>query len=375
MSAPRRGVTTIAVGAVLAIPVAMLLAAVVGMSVLVGLDGGEQQNTTGCGLLPPGDSALVSPMAPGSYRLTSGFGGRNNPVSGGAESHRGQDFGAPAGTPIFAAASGTVVRAGPASGFGMWIVIDHQVDGRPVSTVYGHMWSDGVGVAEGEQVVAGQPIGQVGSNGQSTGPHLHFEIWEGGRFTGGRAVDPMPLLSEPAPESPPPVAARLASSGAAPATAALLPLRPQGTQRETPLSTEQLRNAETIVGVGKGLGIPPRGWVIAIATALQESTLINLDYGDRDSVGLFQQRTSQGWGTVEQIMDPRYSSAKFYEVFTNKIIRGVPEWERRPLTDLAQIVQRSGFPQAYAKWETVAVNAVLTVHGAAPIDGGTPLSC
>lgn len=375
MPAPMRGRTTVAVGALLAIPFALLMAAAVGMSVLVALDRGAEQ-TTACGLQPAGDSALVSPMAPGNYRLTSEFGSRTNPVTGRAEEHRGQDFGAPTGTPISAAAAGTVVRAGPAGGFGQWIVIDHQIDGNLVSTLYGHMWPDGVGVSEGEQVLAGQPIGRVGSNGQSTGPHLHFEVWDGGRFQGGVPVDPMPLLSEPPPEpAPPPVAAQLAAYGQAPTTAQLMPLRPQGAQRKTPLSAEQLRNAETIVGVGKGMGMPPRAWVVAIATAMQESTMINLDYGDRDSVGLFQQRPSQGWGTVAQITDPRYSSAKFYEAFGEMVVQNDPGWEGRPLTEVAQTVQRSGFPQAYAKWETVAVNAVLAVHGVAPIDGGLGVAC
>jgi len=108
-------------------------------------------------------------------------------VTGVAEGHRGQDFGAPAGTPIIYAAAGIVVRAGPAGGFGQWIVIDHQIGGQLVSTVYGHIWADGVGVSEGEPVRTGQPIGRVDSNGPSTGPHLHFEVWEGGRSRGGRA--------------------------------------------------------------------------------------------------------------------------------------------------------------------------------------------
>ena len=369
-----RGTTTVAVGALLAIPFALLLAAAVGMSVLVGFDVGEQQSGA-CGLQPAGNSTLVAPMAPGSFRLTSDFGERRNPVTGAPDGHRGQDFGGPADTPIYAAASGTVVRAGPAGGFGQWIVIDHQVDGKLVSTVYGHMWPDGVGVAEGEQVVTGQPIGRVGSNGQSTGPHLHFEVWEGGRFAGGRAVDPMPLLSEPAAEPPPPVAAQLASYGPAPTTTHLMPRPPQGAQRETPLSAEQLRNAETIVGVGKGLGLPPRSWVIALATAMQESTLLNLDYGDRDSVGLFQQRASQGWGSTTQIMDPTYSAAKFYEAFSEQVVATTPDWQSRPLTALAQRVQKSGFPQAYAKWEADASNAVLAVHGVAPIDGDLTVAC
>ena len=154
-----------------------------------------------------------------------------------------------------------------------------------------------------------------------------------------------------------------------------MPNPPQGAQRRMTLSPDQLRNAETIVGIGKGMNMPPRAWVIAIAIALQESTLINLDYGDRDSIGLFQQRPSQDWGTVEQIMDPRYSSAKFYEALNQMVVTRYPDWQTKPLSPLAQIVQRSAFPQAYAKWETVAVNAVLTVHGVAPIGAGITVAC
>lgn len=104
--------------------------------------------------------------------------------------HRGLDFPAPDGTSIYAAADGVVAAAGPASGFGQWIVLDHRIAGQLVSTVYGHMWPTGVHVRRGKDVLAGELIGSVGSNGQSTGPHLHFEVWPGGRLTGGAAVDP-----------------------------------------------------------------------------------------------------------------------------------------------------------------------------------------
>jgi hypothetical protein len=370
---PRRRSSFIAAG-VLVVPFALIMVAAAALTVLVGITGSMGNfGSPGCGLQPQGSSTLISPMAPGSYQLTSGFGGRSNPVSGGSENHRGQDFGAPAGTPITAAADGTVVAAGPAGGFGQWIVIDHRLDGRLVSSVYGHMWPADVGVSEGEQVRAGQHIARVGSNGQSTGPHLHFEVWEGGRLAGGRAVDPMPLLSEPAAQpEPEPAPVELVAGGAAPTVAQLMPRAPQGSQRTTTLDDEQLRNAATLVGIGKGMDMPPRAWVVAIATALQESTLYNLDYGDRDSVGLFQQRTSQGWGTVSQIMDPRYSASKFYEAFDETIVARYPDWQTMPLTGLAQEVQRSAFPSAYAKWETVAVNAVLVVHGVAPIEGTIP---
>ncbi|ODQ92878.1 peptidase M23, partial [Dietzia alimentaria] len=89
-------------------------------------------------------------------------------------------------------------RRGPASGFGNWIVIDHTIDGQPYSTVYGHMWDDGVDVQVGDTVAAGQHIGEVGNNGQSTGAHLHFEVWQGGRLTGGSETDPQPWLDRAA---------------------------------------------------------------------------------------------------------------------------------------------------------------------------------
>src|SRR2546423_15016261 len=83
------------------------------------------------------------------------------------------------------------------------------------------------------------------------------------------------------------------------------------------LGLDQMRNAAVIVQVGQQMQVPPRGWVIAIATALQESGLRNLPNlgarNDHDSIGLFQQRPSMGWGTVQQILDPQYSSRKFYE--------------------------------------------------------------
>lgn len=119
------------------------------------------------------------------------------------------------------------------------------------------------------------------------------------------------------------------------------------------LAPDQLANAATIVAVGREMGVPARGWTVALATAMQESTLKNLDYGDRDSLGLFQQRPSMGWGSPAQVRDPRYAARKFYDSLLK-----VPGWERLPVTVAAQAVQRSGFPAAYAKWETKAAQVV-----------------
>jgi hypothetical protein len=112
----------------------------------------------------------------------------------------------------------------------------------------------------------------------------------------------------------------------------------------------QRGNAYTIVHVGLDRGVPYRGLVIALMTAMQESSLNNYGYlGDRndhDSQGLFQQRPSMGWGTVAQVTDPVYAANKFYDVLLN-----VRNWQNMQLTLAAQAVQVSAYPYAYAKWE------------------------
>ncbi|MFD6152973.1 C40 family peptidase [Streptomyces sp. NPDC060243] len=131
-----------------------------------------------------------------------------------------------------------------------------------------------------------------------------------------------------------------------------------------PDPAEQIPNAERIVATGISLGVPARGQVIALAVALQESGLRNLAYGDRDSVGLFQQRPSQGWGTAEEIRDPVHAATRFYEA-----LREVDGWQSLSLTQAAQAVQRSALPDAYAKWEDLALALqtalahVLDPHG------------
>jgi hypothetical protein len=115
------------------------------------------------------------------------------------------------------------------------------------------------------------------------------------------------------------------------------------------LSPEQAANARTIAAVAAARNLPPRAVVIAVATALQETHLRNLPYGDRDSLGLFQQRPSQGWGTPAQVQDPAYAAGKFFDHLVQ-----LPNWQTDRLTDVAQAVQRSAFPAAYQKWEPTA---------------------
>jgi len=115
------------------------------------------------------------------------------------------------------------------------------------------------------------------------------------------------------------------------------------------LSVDQAANATTIAAVGKRLGLPDHAVSVALAAALQESGLHNLAGGDRDSIGLFQQRPSQGWGTPGQIADPTYAATAFYHRLAQ-----VPDWTTRSVTDAAQAVQHSAAPNAYATWESEA---------------------
>ncbi|WP_052028993.1 NlpC/P60 family protein [Streptomyces aurantiacus] len=131
-----------------------------------------------------------------------------------------------------------------------------------------------------------------------------------------------------------------------------------------PAPKEQIPAAKVIVATGAELGVPARGQVIALATALQESGLRNISHGDRDSVGLFQQRPSMGWGSRQQIMDPVYASTRFY-----RALKSVKGWERMPVTAAAQKVQKSGTPDAYAKHEPLATalqRAIAPRLGTAP---------
>ena len=126
------------------------------------------------------------------------------------------------------------------------------------------------------------------------------------------------------------------------------------------LTPSMAANAKTIISVGRSLGVPDYGLVIALAAAAQESGLQNLNYGDRDSLGLFQQRPSTGWGTPAQILNTTYASKLFFGGPSNPnrgITRGlldIPGWQSMTVTQAAQAVQLSGFPDAYAKWEASA---------------------
>ena len=128
----------------------------------------------------------------------------------------------------------------------------------------------------------------------------------------------------------------------------------------TPLTLDavQLQHASTISAVGLSRGVPEQARVIALATAFAESGMRNLDHGDRDSLGLFQQRPSQGWGTPAQVMDPVYAANAFYDALLQ-----VAGWAEMTVTDAAQAVQYSAFPDAYAKWEEPARALAVELGG------------
>lgn len=131
-----------------------------------------------------------------------------------------------------------------------------------------------------------------------------------------------------------------------------------GTTSSAGYGSAQLANAAIIVAVGKQMNVPEQGWVVAIAAAMQESSLTNLDHGDRDSLGLFQQRPSQGWGAPAQIMNPTYASKQFFQH-----LLAVPGWQQMSVNDAAQAVQRSGTPTAYAQHEQAARDVLAAVRG------------
>ncbi|SCL45411.1 hypothetical protein GA0070606_0734 [Micromonospora citrea] len=137
----------------------------------------------------------------------------------------------------------------------------------------------------------------------------------------------------------------------------LVPHGVQGAQSRIDLSDEQVGNVKAIVAATKKAGMDERAAVVAIATALQESKLENLGHlgerNDHDSQGLFQQRPSSGWGTVEQITDPEYSTMAFL-----KGLKQVDGWQDMPLTKAAQTVQVSAYPDHYAQWEQQAADLV-----------------
>ncbi|MDT0527810.1 hypothetical protein RM555_02260 [Micromonospora sp. DSM 115977] len=175
-------------------------------------------------------------------------------------------------------------------------------------------------------------------------------------FAGGVFAGPATAHAAPSVQSAAPVTA-VAVAADKPDMGKLVPHGVQGAQSRVDLSDEQVANVKAIIAATKKAGMDERAAVVSIATALQESKLENLghlgDRNDHDSQGLFQQRPSSGWGTVEQITDPEYSTMAFL-----KGLKQVDGWQDMPLTKAAQTVQVSAYPDHYAQWEQMAADLV-----------------
>ncbi|MFV2104295.1 hypothetical protein [Micromonospora sp. LOL_024] len=175
-------------------------------------------------------------------------------------------------------------------------------------------------------------------------------------FAGGMFAGPVASFADSGPVAGESVAS-VAVRADKPDMGRLVPHGVQGEQSRIDLGDEQVANVRAIVAATKKAGMDERAAVVAIGTALQESKLENLghlgDRNDHDSQGLFQQRPTSGWGTVEQITDPEYATLAFL-----KGLEQVDGWRDMPLTVAAQTVQVSAYPDHYAQWEQQAADLV-----------------
>lgn len=240
--------------------------------------------------------------------ITSGYG----PRWGGM--HNGIDFGGPLGAPIYSFADGVVAASQDqgVQGFGGWVIIDHNVEGKKISTVYGHQDPGGNLVKVGDRVKVGQQIARIGNSGQSTGPHLHFELHEGGYFDGGHHVDPAPWLEK--------VGTVTAGD------------KKDNSSHEVSGEDIRIVRARQIIARGHERDVDEKTILAALAAAIVESDLKMLAsqkvpeslqypydevaFGDHDSVGLFQIRVSihgPRYGGIKGLMDPRTQIDWFYD--------------------------------------------------------------
>lgn len=328
--------------------------------------------------------AAVAPAGPvrapfaGQFTYTSAYGMRIHPVLGRAAMHNGADLvSLPAPGPVLAVQAGRVVAAAAAGSAGNMVVIDH---GAGLQTRYLHLAS--MSVQAGADVVAGQRIGVEGSTGRSTGPHLHFEVHQGGEATDpvawltsqGVAMPGLGGTGSGAGEVPAGggVTASVVSAAAGPRPSATVgldrsnPAGREAAQMQMPTRIgayggEQISNAAQIVRAGQDLGIDERGLAIGIMTAIGESTLINVNRGDAvgpDSRGVFQQRANGAWGSSADRMNPRVAATNFF-----RALQGVDYAAMAP-TRAAHAVQANADPNHYAPYwgDAVRILSELTSH-------------
>ena len=348
--------------------------------VIAGATGAKMAQAGGpCGApgftgVPVMGGSVHTPIA-GTFTVTSGFGMRFHPIQHRAKLHAGVDLaGIPAYGPVLAVKAGRVTRLAPNAGTaGNLLEIDH---GAGLTSVYMHLRS--FTTREGDDVVAGQQIAVEGNTGGSTGPHLHFEIHQS-----GRKIDPALWLSQqgltlpaigqtgqatsvPGRDSgPSPHPSRAVPLPAITDITAAGPLTGAGGSdlpaRIGPYGPDQVRHAATIVAVGRGMSLDDHTIAIGLMTAIGESTLINVDHGDRagpDSRGLFQQRANGAWGTYAERMTPAIAARNFFRALIT-----VPSYRSLPPTIAAHRTQRNDDPQHYARYWPDAVTLLEALSG------------
>ncbi|MEU8901256.1 peptidoglycan DD-metalloendopeptidase family protein [Nocardia sp. NPDC048505] len=274
-------------------------------------------------------SGLAYPIDP-DIPISSGFGARD-----GGE-HNGVDFAAPLGSPVYALADGTVTAAQDqgVGGFGGWVVLSHVIDGKPASTVYGHMDPGGVKVAVGQQVRAGDTIAVSGKSGQSSGPHLHFELHDSpDRIQSYAPIDPTSLLERIR-------SGDTTSPGPADEQAAAV----------APTDSVVDANASAIIAAGQADGVPGEAIVRGLATGLVETEMRNLAseavpeskqypndgvaVGDHASIGILQQQVGMGYGTVAEMMQVQHQAQRFFRELL------ASDWAAKSFTESVADVQR-----------------------------------
>lgn len=400
--------------------VAGVLAMVMCLILLVVLMfGGAQQQATlkssrlcAVGGTTAADGSVAIPLM---GRVTSNFGPRPNPFYPGyippgyaSEApllfHNAVDIGGiPEGTPVNAVMGGTVIGVNVGGEeIGNVLKID---SGGGVEWRYVHLATGTTVVEVGQQVQAGQHLAGAGQTGVAKGVHLHLML-----YLDGQVANPQEYLAQKGlileKGQPPRLTAPSGGASSSPSGTPTPSPSVSGskvgaqTQAEGPvtvtlpeggpytLSPEQQENASIIIGVARELNVSDQGIVVALMTALQESMLKNLantgvpesmglphqgEGQNKDSVNMFQQRTSMGWGAVQDLMNPEYAARAFFGGPTGPLhgskrgLLDIPGWEGLGLGAAGQTVQASAYPDAYDKWEQTAGQILGQVTGTAPL--------
>lgn len=402
-----------AAGALLVAPVGMMA---VGMMAILSAASGQ---ASGPCAVPLNSGAWTQPTIDADGVIGSPFGQRYHPILKIWRMHNGVDIGNVRGTPIWAVSDGVVTAANDGcaegegscnGGAGNFIAIDH---GSNTTTKYLHLHPGTITVRVGDRVTAGQQIAAMGSTGLSTAPHLHFGVQVAGAY-----IDPdtfmrqqgVNVVATTSPTAALPVGLVVASVDGAPVNTGAPGTTPASlTSRTTTgvsitLDQQQLEGAGKLIGAGQRLGVSQRGIQIVLMAGLQESTLGSnpatwTPNADQD-VGTLQQRSLVGWygpkltqaENVAWLNDPSNAGTVFFQ---GQIVSAeahaaakaagttpagpvgyrvpglltVSGWETMTLAQAAQTVQRSAYPDAYAKWEPVAADVMAAVQGIMPGGG------